>query len=186
MSKRKVTDFFQKQQKKDEGSFVTEEVITLDEGETPSKKSKEPVETSESRPSCSSSSNGENIARADILCQPDQSFVFPKTVFGKQHRSCQSIWFQTFKWLDYDTKNDCVTCFICKRHLSKLGDKQVEAAFTIKGFRNWKKAKVTFNEHQKSNSHVAAMTYEVVVPQCGEIRAMTNANKRYCHLKICG
>lgn len=38
--------------------------------------------------------------------QPDASFPFPQTIFGKQNRSCQADWFKKYTWLDYNVKYD--------------------------------------------------------------------------------
>ena len=105
--------------------------------------------------------------------QPSSSFSFPRTAFGKQNRSCQSRWFTEFRWLDYDEANNSVTCFICKKHLKNLEmEKNKEEAFLSTGFRNWKKALDSFKEHQKSKCHIAALTFEITIPQCSNIQEM--------------
>ena len=45
-------------------------------------------------------------------------------------------------------------------------------AFLRTGFRNWKKALASFRDHQQSKCHLAALTSEVTVPQCGNILEM--------------
>ena len=84
-------------------------------------KETKPVETTTSVevPSKSSRSTETEIVN-EKSNQPDSTFVFPKTAFAKQNRSCQAQWFVEYKWLDYDEVNDNVTCFICKKHLQKL------------------------------------------------------------------
>lgn len=124
--------------------------------------------------------------------QPSSSFAFPKTAFGKQNRSFQSRWFTEFNWLDYNEVEDSVTCFICKKHLKNLEmEKNKEEAFLSNGFRNWKKALDSFKEHQKSKCHIAALTFEVTIPRCGNIQEMTSEKiksnmqeNRKCLLKI--
>ena len=126
--------------------------------------------------------------------QPPASFVFPKSTTGsqKQKRSCQAKWFEEFKWLDYDEVRDCLTCFLCKKHLQKLdAEKNKEDAFLSTGFSNWKKALTSFKEHQNSKGHIAALTFELTIPQCGNIVEMTNENNkkqfqenRLCLLKV--
>ena len=125
-------------------------------------------------------------------CQPSSSFTFLKTAFGKQNRSCQSRWFTEFNWLDYDEVSDSVTCFICKKHLKNLEmENKKEETFLSTGFRNWKKALDSFNEHQKSKCHIAALTFEVTVPQSSNIQEMTSEKiksnmqeNRECLIKI--
>ena len=53
-------------------------------------------------------------------------------------------------------------------------EKNKEEAFLSTGFRNWKKALDSFKEHQKSKSHIAALTFEITIPQCGNIQEMTS------------
>ena len=84
-----------------------------------------------------------------------------------------------------------VTCFIYKKHLKNLeAEKNKEEAFLSTGFRNWKKAVVSKN-NQKSICHIAALSFEVTVPQCGNIQEMTSEKiksnmqeKRKCLIKI--
>ena len=112
---------------------------------------------------------------AEKLCQPSSSFSFPKTAFGKQNHFCQSRWFTEFSWLDYDEVNNSVTCFICKKHLKKLEmEKNKEEPFLSTDFHNWKKALDSFKEHQKSKCRIAALTFEITIPQCGNIQEMTS------------
>ena len=66
-----------------------------------------------------------------------------------------------------------------------------EETFLSTGFRNWKKALDSFNEHQKSKCHIAALTFEVTVPQSGNIQEMTSEKiksnmqeNRECLIKI--
>ena len=48
-------------------------------------------------------------------------------------------------------------------------EKNKEEAFLSTGFRNWKKALDSFKQHQKSKCHIAALTFEITIPQCGNI-----------------
>ena len=49
-----------------------------------------------------------------------------------------------------------------------------EYAYINIGFHNWKKALKSFEDHQSSSCHKTAMDYHFVVPQCGDVMAMTN------------
>ena len=109
--------------------------------------------------------------------QPNSTFVFPKTAFAKQiqNRLCQAQWFVECKWLDYNEVNDNVTCFICKKYLQKLDqEKNKEDEFLRTGFCNWKKALASFRYHQQSKCHLAALKFEVTVPQCLHVIAIAN------------
>ena len=105
--------------------------------------------------------------------QPDSTFVFPKTAFAKQNRSCQAQWFVEYKWLDYNVT------FICKKPLQKLDqEKNKEDAFLRTGFRNWKKVLTSFRDHQQSKCHLAALTFEITVPQCVNLSAVAFAESK--------
>ena len=94
-------------------------------------------------------------------------------MFGKQNRFCNSKWFKLYPWLDHDEVSDSVTCFICKSHHSKLKG-NVEKSFTSAGYSDWKHALSSFDEHHAASYHRLAMTYEVIVPQCGDVKEMQN------------
>ena len=74
---------------------------------------------------------------------PGNSFKFPKTKFGSRERSCQSSWFESYKWLHYNQENDSVMCFICATEGKKgnlRSERTKEFAYISRGFRSWKKA----------------------------------------------
>ena len=84
-----------------------------------------------------------------------------------------------------------MTCFVCKKHSKKLKVEKTKDAFLSTGFSNWRKALDSFKDHEKSKFHVAALSLELVVPKCGNVREMTNENlkikmaeNRKCLLKI--
>lgn len=105
--------------------------------------------------------------------QPDESYPFPKTSFNTQERSCQSTWFKTYSWLHYDIEKDCVFCFYCLSHESKLtAENNRDPAYISRGFKNWKKAPACFKIHEQSKCHTAALTYETIVPKCGDASEM--------------
>ena len=106
--------------------------------------------------------------------RPDDSYVFPKKTVGKKQRSCQSSWFKKFSWLHYDQVKDAVFCILCKKHYDKLtAEHNKEDAYVRRGFNSWKKAPACFMDHQMSKCHKTALTYEAVVPKCGDIMEMT-------------
>ena len=53
------------------------------------------------------------------------------------------------------------------------GEKQRRCIFTT-GFCCWKKALSSFRDHQESKGHLAALTFGVTVPQCGNILEMAS------------
>ena len=93
-----------------------------------------------------------------------------------QHHSSQTRWFTEFTCLDYDEEKDHVTCFlfsndtrinwILRKTKKKLSEKP---AFVI-----GKKHLYFFKKHQKSQCHLAVLTYEVTVPLCGNIHELTD------------
>ena len=81
--------------------------------------------------------------------------------------------FKLYPWLEYDEVSDSVTCFVCKRHHSKLKG-NVEKSLTSIGYWDWKHALSSFDEHQAASYYRLAMTYEVIVPQCSDVKEMQN------------
>lgn len=73
-------------------------------------------------------------------CQPRLS-CFPKTAYGKQHRSFQSSWYNKYIWLEYSEKRNAAYCFCCRwfrsgnQSLGGLGN-----VFVQSGYTNWQKA----------------------------------------------
>ncbi|XP_025196652.1 uncharacterized protein LOC112595601 [Melanaphis sacchari] len=63
---------------------------------------------------------------------------YPKTVFGKQNRGFNSVYYSSFNWLEYSIKRDAIYCFCC-RNFSIASDNN-DFTFTSIGFNNWKKA----------------------------------------------
>jgi len=66
-----------------------------------------------------------------------------------------------------------------------------ENAFISTGFSKWKDALSDFRKHQSSECHSVSMTYEYVVPKCGNAREMNNetiktsmVENRKCFMKI--
>ena len=102
-----------------------------------------------------------------------KSFQFPKSTFGKRERRCQQQWFEDFKWLYYDPEKNSVLYFYCHIHHPKLtAEHNKDPAFITTGFKNWKKAPMCFKDHEKSKYHIAALTYETVVPSFRDPKEM--------------
>ena len=149
-------------------------------------KSTEPSEQNSSKDSviCSVDSHGppvNNVNNKETVqnvnkfnhFRPGKSFQFPKSTFGKRGRRCQQQWFEDFKWLHYDTEKDSVLCFYCHIHHPKLtAEHNKDPVFITTGFKNWKKAPMCFKDHEKSKCHIAALTYETVVPSCRDPKEM--------------
>ncbi|KAL4719457.1 hypothetical protein ACJJTC_000469 [Scirpophaga incertulas] len=79
--------------------------------------------------------------------------------YPKQHnRAFVSDWFKRYKWLQYSIEKDATFCYPCQQFLPH-GSKQT--SYTSTGFRNWKNAtdsKTGFPKHEKSISHIQAMS----------------------------
>ena len=50
-----------------------------------------------------------------------------------------------------------------------------EAAFITDGFCNWKDARDSFGEHERSGCHITANTYQNVIPKCNKVPKMLDA-----------
>ena len=116
-----------------------------------------------------------SIVSGKTLFKPPENFSFPKTRIGQRERHCQYNWFKNYQWLHYDVQKDSVICFYCMVHENKLNAEHNKAlAYISTGFKSWKKAPKCFKEHEESKCHKAALTYQVVVPQCGDAEMLNN------------
>ena len=65
-----------------------------------------------------------------------------------------------YPWLHYSVEKDAAFCFYCCKYLETHDiSERVEPAFTVTGFRNWKRAlesKKGFAKHQSSGLHKKA------------------------------
>ena len=134
----------------------------------------------------------------DSPFHPPKGYKFPATIQGKQKRYCQAHWFEDnkdgFAWLHYDLRKNAVFCFPCMKQnnqnrLTTVPKK--EKAFISTGFSSWKDALGDFRKHQASECHSISITYEYIVPKCGNAREMnseklktTMIENRMCFLKI--
>ena len=79
-------------------------------------------------------------------------------------------------------ERDCVLCFYYFTHEHQLTEEHSkEPAYISTGFRKWKKAPRCFKEHEQSKCHTAALSYETIIPKCGDPKEMINdkiVNKR--------
>ena len=78
---------------------------------------------------------------------PNERFPFPNSKIDSQNRSWQYQWFRQYPWLDYDKRNDSVSCFYCKNQNNQSNlqaERCKEDAFLKIGFKNWKKELVKF------------------------------------------
>ena len=82
--------------------------------------------------------------------QPVISFPFRK--FGTQNRRFQKSWYEDFKWLEYNEKEDKSYCFPCRVFLPKT------CQFNNDGHADWKNAMGgSLRSHDTNLSHVEAM-----------------------------
>ena len=76
------------------------------------------------------------------------------------------------------------------RNKEKMEKNKEEAFFSV-GFHSWNKATNAFRLHQKSKCHLAALSFEVTIPSCGNVIEMSNESmkagmkeNRKCLIKI--
>ena len=124
----------------------------------------------------SSSVNSSNNV-FEKLYQPDQTYRFPKRLFGKILRRFQSAWFMLYSWLHYQPESDTVICYICAKHsrnanLDSITNK--DPAFISTGFCNWKKPIECFEIHRISKCHKTSLTYEKTILKCKDVWVMFN------------
>ncbi|KAI5682688.1 hypothetical protein M9H77_03916 [Catharanthus roseus] len=73
---------------------------------------------------------------------------FPQTDFGEIRRSFQKQWFKDFTWLEYSVHKDATFCFCCYLFGKGQNHKHGDDIFTEVGFKNWKRAKEKFRNHE--------------------------------------
>ena len=91
------------------------------------------ITTSFEGPSKSSRSKETEIAN-EKPNQPNSTFVFPKTTFAKQNRSCQAQQFVEYKRLAYNKLNDNVTFHLRKAPAKAYQEKNKEEHFHVSDF----------------------------------------------------
>ena len=116
----------------------------------------------------STNKNNESIP---VQCQPGPDYLFPMKQFGKKKRS---LLVQELFMASLFQRKGLSFCIFFIKHKGKLtAEHNMEEAYITKGFNNWKKALEAFVDHQQSKAHRAAITYESVVRQCGDVLEMT-------------
>ena len=98
-----------------------------------------------------------------------------RRTFEISKRLCRSSWFKTYKLLHYVTKNDAVISYICpnQEFSGNLRSERKEDPVCIsKGYSNWKKVIEKFEDHQKTNSHKTAVSFEVTLPLCRDVHVI--------------
>ena len=123
---------------------------------------------------------------------PDVKIIPPKKR-KTQNVYFQEKWFKEYPWLTYDTTVHAVLCHKCatahKMGMLSLATKSEEAFMTI-GFTNWKKARIRFEAHMKSDSHrhavsvLAAQKGKTIDVQLNKDEEEKQAERRYCLKKI--
>ncbi|KAI5649156.1 hypothetical protein M9H77_35161 [Catharanthus roseus] len=73
---------------------------------------------------------------------------FPQTDSGEIRRSFQKQWFKDFTWLEYNVHKDAAFCFCCYLFGKGQNHKHGDDIFTEVGFKNWKRAKEKFRNHE--------------------------------------
>lgn len=89
---------------------------------------------------------------------------FPYQTYGKEKRNFQIQWLQKYKWIEYSIERDAAFCHICRHYGTGQHFKDQQTAFTIIGFRHWKKAnseKKGFAKHSASAAHIEAVQRKI-------------------------
>ncbi|KAF8396080.1 hypothetical protein HHK36_017692 [Tetracentron sinense] len=84
----------------------------------------------------------DKIRRAYIKAGPYQHILpnYPPSGPEKHRHRFQSSWFKLFpSWLEYSPSKDASFCLSCYLFTKKPTERPGSSAFTIEGFRNWKK-----------------------------------------------
>ncbi|XP_056699421.1 uncharacterized protein [Spinacia oleracea] len=73
-------------------------------------------------------------------------------------RRFQHTWFKKFNWLEYSPTSDAAYCFPCFLYLKDPLGKSGSDAFTVQGFKNWKKVggkECSFSTHMEKDTNSA-------------------------------
>ena len=121
---------------------------------------------------------------------------YPLSGSKKHPRRFQAHWFKSFPWLEYSPDKDAAFCFPCYLFSKKPSGRAGSDAFTVKGFRSWKKVnegtKCAFLSHMGSDCN-SAHSYNVkcfdnLQNQSGHIRNVfkkqTNEDIRRNRLRL--
>ncbi len=145
--------------------------------------SSEPIlVASSSEPNPDGASSSEPILVASSIpnqqCQP-RNIIFPKKTFGRtseRYYSMQPSWFDTWKWLHWDSSKEAVLCHTCVQAMEAgklIFSRNTESSFLSKGFQNWKDATRLFRAHELSKCHKEAVEKIVrlraTTPHVGEM-----------------
>lgn len=123
--------------------------------------------------------------------QPDPRVIPPQRLLNKT-LTFQEKWFRDFPWVHYVPNAGGVFCFYCKeafkRQASPLA-KNVDLAFVVSGFKNWKKAIEKFRAHENSHAHKVAVTththlHRTIETQLSSVKMQQQREARSCLLKI--
>ncbi|KAJ1269938.1 hypothetical protein BS78_06G016400 [Paspalum vaginatum] len=89
---------------------------------------------------------------------------YPLSGSKKHPRRFQAHWFKSFPWLEYSPAKDAAFCFPCYLFSKQPSGRAGSNAFTIKGFRSWKKVndgtECAFLSHMGSDAN-SAHSYNV-------------------------
>ena len=123
----------------------------------------------------------------DIPPVPNQpkTFKFPQRSFGQKKNSekkFQSSWFANRTWLHYDEANDLAYyhVWLIAYRDGKLNSSNLDKAFILNGFSNWKDASVAFKKHDSSRCHRDSVRGQnscvqyVCVVRCSNITIIRN------------
>jgi hypothetical protein len=112
---------------------------------------------------CSSSKSVPSDENIDDLtnCPDDELLASASREFSGRQRSPQADWFTTNPWLVISMSKKFVLCRWCREATQShvIGMGKCEAAFTEKGFNNWKDGCGRIAEHSASAAHRAAATF---------------------------
>lgn len=96
------------------------------------------------------------LSKLENIWEPEKTFKFPGTSFGKFERHFQWSWLSKYKWLAYSKVTDAAYCKFCV--LSKIDEvghnkNQNAGKLVSGGYNNWKNAVEAFNHHSVTDYH---------------------------------
>ncbi|KAI5663651.1 hypothetical protein M9H77_22974 [Catharanthus roseus] len=123
----------------------------------------------------------DELRRLYVAKGPTQPYdhKFPQTDFGEIRRSFQKQWFKDFTWLEYSVHKDAAFCFCCYLFGKGQNHKHGDDIFTKVGFKNWKRAKEKFRNHEgaPNSPHSGAVIQFQGLAFCGNDESINSIRR---------
>ena len=95
------------------------------------------------------------------IFRPDESFVFPKTYFGKVKRGCSISMLSSFHWVAYSQSCDGLFCIACTLFGHQFPSKNSRIDLLFKSpLRDWSSAQKRLQQHEGSHKTQSLSSFD--------------------------